>query len=146
MWVIIRYVIHYISLSLLKRSGLKQNIEYCSRTTTRTLIFTKYLAFCSIRQYFCRMSFSIRWACKYPIWHFFGHLGALSAQKGVSGKSESPYVFIFAFWGISLKFWDLKCSVTIKYQNRSILWNRIQTMLFHMNQLSLLFQKDKLSF
>jgi len=31
-------------------------------------------------------------------------LGALSAQKGVSGKSESPYVFIFAFWGISLKF------------------------------------------
>ncbi len=41
-WVIMRYVIHYIGLRVLKRSGLKRNIEYCSRTTTRTLIFAKF--------------------------------------------------------------------------------------------------------
>ena len=44
-WVIIRYVIHYIGLRVLKRSGLKRNIEYCSRTTTRTLIFAKFRHF-----------------------------------------------------------------------------------------------------
>ena len=44
-WVIMRYVIHYIGLRVLKRSGLKRNIEYCSRTTTRTLIFAKFRHF-----------------------------------------------------------------------------------------------------